>query len=497
MKLTKLLFSLFFFTLLFSSCEKDEEILKDTTASKEEKEETEEVSQESDHLAIEEFIYDGMNEIYLYKADVPELADNYFSSDSEKDGFLMSFNSPEDLFEELKSPNDRFSFITDDYKALEDSFDGVSGSTGIEFGLGRISGTSNLFAYLQYILPGTSAEEAGLTRGTVFTEVDGQKLTINNYADLLGRDSFTINVGKIEDGYLEMTEETVTLEDTPYTMNPVYISKVFEMEGRKIGYLMYNSFISDFDDELNAAFANFKAKGVTDLILDLRYNGGGSVESAIDLASMITGQFEGKVFMKEQWNEKYQEYYETHNPERLVNRFDATLKDGTAINSLKLPKVYILTAPGTASASELVINGLEPYIDVIQIGETTTGKFQASVTLYDSPTFGKENINEDHSYAIQPLVFKSVNAAGKTDYLHGLDPDIIYAENLSNMGVLGDPSEPLLAKAINQILGKQDKRSYTDQPEFDFIRVEKEKLETLNYQKMYIEEVPEILQRNL
>ncbi len=486
---------LFLCVFLFTSCEKEEDVIIEenrvTDNSLNNSENIEEP--EGIDFQIKDFVYSGMNDIYLYKSEVPELADDYFSGASAKNQYLQNFEKPEQLFESLKASEDRFSFISSDYNRLEDRFNGVSGSTGIKYGLGEISGTNNVFGFLQYVLPGTSAYEAGLKRGTVFTEVNGVKLTKSNYRSIL-RDSgtMTINIGKIENNTIIMTEETVTLTDDPYTENPVHIAKTLNIDGKKIGYLMYNSFIGGFDDELNDAFAEFKANGVSDLILDLRYNGGGAVVSAVDLASMITGQFEGKVFMKEQWNEDYQEQLERTNPESLVNRFNSKIRTGEAINSLNLNRVYIITTSMSASASELVINGLDPYIDVVQVGETTTGKFQASVTLYDSPNFSKSNVNPDHTYALQPLVFKSVNANGKTDYVDGLPPTIEFSENLNNLGTLGDPSEPLLEAAINDIVGRSQKSSSEFAKSRErFQIIGQSGMESINYQKMYIDELPE------
>lgn len=484
-----------FIAAFFTACQKDQidtpENTNNTNSS------TTSTSEESVDYQIKDFIWSGMNEVYLYKADVSELADNFFASQDERKTFYNSYDTPEALFEDLKYSEDRFSFISDDYHDLENSFNGISGSTGMKYGFGRISGTNNYFGFIEYILPGTSAEEAGLERGTVFTEVNGQKLNASNYLDLLSKSSITINIGKVVNGTLEMSDKTVTLTDDPYTANPVYISKTFKIDNHTIGYLMYNSFIGDFDEELNSAFADFKAQGVSDLILDLRYNGGGSVDSAIDLASMITGQFEGKVFMKEQWNEKYQNYFQENDPERLINRFDSTIRTGTAINSLNLNKVYILTTQMTASASELIINGLDPYIDVVQIGDNTTGKYQGSVTIYDSPDFSKKNINPDHTYALQPLVFKSLNAAGRTDYKNGLTPDVKYIEDLENMGTLGDTSEPLLQLAINQITGQSNKsqvlmtQSIENNENFEVIG--QGDMDRIDYQKMYIDQLPGLI----
>ncbi len=487
MKLNKLLLTALLFTVL-TACTKDEADLRaetDPTTNFQNPNN----SAANTGLEIESFIYNGLNDIYLYKADIPELADNYFESSNDKLDFLVKASSPEDLFEKLTSAADRFSFITDDYKSLEDRFNGVSGATGIKFGIGRISGTNNVFGIIRYVLPGTSAEAAGLKRGDIFTEVDGQKLTASNFASLIDRSEFAINVGYVENNQIVITEKEVNLSDDSYTENPIYIAKVLEIENRRIGYLMYNSFIGSFDDELNHVFGDFKAKGVTDLILDLRYNGGGSVRSATDLASMITGQFKGQVFIKEVWNDKYQSFYENQNPEALLNRFDDKIRTGENINSLNLSEIYILTSPSSASASELIINGLDPYINVVQVGGQTVGKFQASVTLYDSEDFGKQGASEDHTYAMQPLVFKSLNSVGRTDYVNGLTPDIEYNEDLNNFGILGETDEPLLRQAINAITGQQE----TDKSglqRLDFEYLGETGMNEPGYQRMYIEEIP-------
>src|SRR5690606_8418540 len=163
----------------------------------------------------------------------------------------------------------------------------------------------------------------------------------------------------------------------------VYMTKVIEEGSNKIGYLMYNGFTSPFDDELNQAIADLKSQGITDLVVDLRYNPGGSVTSSTYLASMITGQFNGSLYSRLRYNEFWQDLF---GNERLSYNFTNQIETQYAnegINSLNLTKVYFITSNRTASASELLINGLEPYIDVIQIGNQTVGKNQASITLLD------------------------------------------------------------------------------------------------------------------
>ena len=221
MKRTLLYFSLI--AISFTACQKNDDIdleqEKDPDVTLPEEPELE--------LEVEEFIYRGMEEFYLYEADVPVLQDGFFDNDTDKQDYLASFDSPENLFYDMVISSDRFSFITDDYNALNDSFDGKSGATGMEFGIGRITDTNRLFGFIQYILPQSSAEEAGLTRGTLFTQIDGTELTNNNYQELLSRKNFTINIAGInKDGFLEETDETVALKDEPYTSNPILINKV-------------------------------------------------------------------------------------------------------------------------------------------------------------------------------------------------------------------------------------------------------------------------------
>jgi len=485
MKIKKLLVPAIAAALVLGSCTKDDvpkEPIVDGNGNEEE--------ENTQNFEVEEFIYSGMEEIYLYKADVPELGYGFFPTTEAKEKFFTSFETPEDLFYDgLVASQDRFSFLVDDYVSLENSFKGVSTTNGMSLGLVLYSG-DKVLAYVRYVLPNTSAEAAGIKRGDMFIKVDGVQMDENNYQDLLAKSSYEIEVAYLNGNTITSTGEKVTLTQAEYNSNPVYIVKTLDVEGVKVGYLMYNSFTSNYDDDLNAAFLELKNAGISELVLDLRYNGGGSVETAVDISSMITGQFENEIFMKEQWNEKYQNAWE---PESYINRFNTKVNSGATINSLNLSKVYVLTTNRTASASELVINGLDPYINVVQVGGTTTGKFQASVTLYDSSNFGRQNANPNHTYAIQPLVLKSVNSAGKSDYVDGLTPDVAIEENLGALGTLGDPSEPLLNAALNHILGKAQKQqaiAKAKEMSQKFELIGETGMDSPLYQEMYIEELP-------
>jgi C-terminal processing protease CtpA/Prc len=459
------------------------------------------------NLAINDFIWKGLNLYYLWQADVPNLSDNKFASQTELNTFLNGYPKPENLFESLLyKPSslfpaaeavDRFSWIVSDYLELEGQLQGTTNNNGVEFGLSRkSSGSSELFGWVRYVIPNSDASTKNIKRGDIFYGVNGTQLTINNYQALLfgSNNDYTLNMADVNGGVFTPNGKTVALTKTVLDENPILINKVIVSGSHKIGYLMYNGFYSNYDTQLNTVFGSLKSQGITDLVLDLRYNGGGSIQTATRLASMITGAFTGQVFAKEQWNAKIESYFDANDPESLKNLF--TDKMGTTpINSVNMTKIYILTSAGTASASELVINGLKPYITVVQIGDLTVGKNVGSVTLYDSPDFSASKRNPNHRYAMQPLVLKIVNGAGFGDYQTGLVPSFLLKETLSTLDVLGSTTEPLLNLAIGKITGTAKIKQSLPGMQFEYFKDSKSINGIQN--QMYLEKAPEGLLKAL
>ena len=423
---------LFLFSLLFTSCFEDND---DNGALASE---------------ITDFVWKGMNASYLYKQEISDLDNNRFDDPEEYASYLNSYNSPENLFESLiyeRDNIDKFSLIVDNYIELEQYLSGVSLSNGLNFGLVYLPNSTNeIFGYVRYVDNGSEADLANINRGDIFRSIDDIPLSIDNYSDLLSQEVYTVNFADyfnnntedIADDTIELNDINIELQKVPLIKNPVHHYSTLNYSDGKIGYLMYNQFVSNYDDYLKTIFSEFKSNSVDELILDLRYNPGGSINSAIVLASLITGQFENEIFNTEQWNNDIQNYWLNNNPEYLINRFMSFQ------SSLNLSRVFILTTRSSASASELIINCLKPYINVIQIGTTTYGKYQASVTLYDSENFSNQNVNRSHNYALQPLVLKTLNANGVTDYYNGISPDYEYEERAFDMGQVGNINEPML-----------------------------------------------------
>lgn len=399
---------------------------------------------------ITDFVWKGMNASYLYKQEISDLDNNRFDDPEEYASYLNSYNSPENLFESLiyeRDNIDKFSLIVDNYIELEQYLSGVSLSNGLNFGLVYLPNSTNeIFGYVRYVDNGSEADLANINRGDIFRSIDDIPLSIDNYSDLLSQEVYTVNFADyfnnntedIADDTIELNDINIELQKVPLIKNPVHHYSTLNYSDGKIGYLMYNQFVSNYDDYLKTIFSEFKSNSIDELILDLRYNPGGSINSAIVLASLITGQFENEIFNTEQWNNDIQNYWLNNNPEYLINRFMSFQ------SSLNLSRVFILTTRSSASASELIINCLKPYINVIQIGTTTYGKYQASVTLYDSENFSNQNVNRSHNYALQPLVLKTLNANGVTDYYNGISPDYEYEERAFDMGQVGNINEPML-----------------------------------------------------
>lgn len=406
--------------------------------------------------SVKDFVWKAMNSVYLYNANVPDLADDRFITDSDYNNYLDGYSSPETLFESLvydRENVDRFSIITSNYFELEQSLSGVAKRSGAEFNFYLVPGsTTEVFGIVRLILPNSNASQTSLTRGQVFNKINGTTMTTSNYRSLFSSDTYTINLANyndnntddISDDSISDTAEDITLIKSIYTENPVYKTEVFNLNNKKIGYIMYNGFVGEFDSELNNAFGTFKTENIDHLILDLRYNPGGSVRTATALGSMITGGFNNQVFATLKYNEDLQ-----NNNYDYV--FTDELTNGTSINSLNLDKVYVLTSGASASASEMIINSLKSYITVVQIGSTTVGKSQASQIIYDSSNFGRVNANPTHTYALLPLIAITVNKNNTVVPSSGLVPDIEFKEKAANYGILGDPTEPLLEAALNEI----------------------------------------------
>ena len=430
--------------------------------------------------AEKQFVYNAMNYWYYWQGDVPALADNRFGSDQEKQDFLMDYSSAEALFNDLQYVEDDFSFFIDDYEEYNDEQDGIYSALGFNYGFIGFENVDRIVAYVRYVIPGSPADEAGLDRLQLFTKVDGTELNTNNYLSLLTDDSaheLTLaDIEQTDNGVSFPETGTVNISSREVTEDPVYRTTVIDTSGVSIGYLMYNAFQGNSHEALNDAFGDLQSQGADELVLDLRYNGGGAVITSQLLSSMISGLGSEETFAEFSYNDKRSQQSRTvtfldvvplqNEDGEFETNSQGEFANSEPINTLDLNHVYVLVSNSTASASEALINSLMPYIDVTVIGTQTVGKDEGSLTLYDAPApyLDEDEANPDHKKAIQPIVLKIVNSQGEA-YPDGFSPagddniSEITVENLQNKPEIGSPEDPLLARAISLITGEPMQKS--------------------------------------
>ncbi|MDO9614465.1 MAG: S41 family peptidase [Bacteroidota bacterium] len=345
-----------------------------------------------------------------------------------------------------------------DSKDIDVWIAGISETLGYDFMLGRIGSSNDLFGFVRYVYKGSPAEKAGVKRGDIFMKVNDQQLTVSNYQTLLfATKTYTLSFATISNSTISLNNRVVLMTAVEMQENPISKDTIFIFNNQKIGYLVYNGFNSDFDIQLNDVFKKFKVANIDRLVLDLRYNSGGSVQSSIYLASMIYGTDATKVFAKAKYNAGLQKYLVSeYGLASLNDNFTTSiekngLKPATTINTLNLNKIHIIVSDNTASASEMLINGLRPYMNVTVVGTNTNGKYTGSMTVKDWDEKGA--VNPNHKWAMQPIVVKYANSRDESDYVNGLTPNIISEEDFANLLPFGDPNETLLSIVLSDIKG--------------------------------------------
>lgn len=432
---------------------------------------------------INRFVWEGLATYYYWVQDIPNLVNGKFNNEDSLNYFLNQYTDPEQLFYSLLykyDEVDRWSFIVDDSKEIDDWLTGISESMGFDFMLDYIGDTDDLYGFVRYVTKDSPADLAGIRRGDFFMEVNGTQITVSNYQSLLFSQAYyTLNMAQVDNFVISTNGISHDLTAVILQENPILKDTILMVDGMKVGYLVYNGFTSAYDEKLgtsydillNSTFGKFKSEGIHKLVIDLRYNGGGSVQTAGYLASMIYSTDKNSVFAKYKYNGLLQNYFQEEYGEDYFNEYftdvigkeswDTRDNNGnitgafttpeTPINNLNLSELYVITSSNTASASELLINGLESYIDVKHYGTNTTGKNVGSFTIRDWDEDGI--VNPDHKWAMQPITLKIANSDNFSEYINGLVPDVFAEEDITNLLPLGDPNELLLETVLNDMRG--------------------------------------------
>lgn len=328
----------------------------------------------------------------------------------------------------LFKPIDRYSYPQT--TALFTQFFAEGTRTGYGYAL-AFADAAQTQLLVRVVEPLSPVGMAGLRRGDKIVSIDGFTPAQIASGQLAGVSTVGVPRSFVVTNQAGV-QRSFSVNSANFRLSPVLEARVLTAaNGAKVGYLMYQEFISSGDAALVLAFNNFKAAGVSELVLDLRYNGGGSTTQARKLSSLIGGTgLDGQVFAQYRFNAK-----------NVGRNFSQTFTASeTALGTTPLDglrRVFVITSPGTASASEMVINGLRPFKPVITIGSTTFGK----------------------PYAFQPreacgITYSAVNLDiankdGFSDYSAGFAPTCALGDDLNHQ--LGDPSELRTAAALSYI----------------------------------------------
>ena len=404
-KLKNLILFPIIFLLIFSSCKKDN-VAPDPYSGV-----TPAMARDS--------LYYIMKEFYFWY-NMPEASS---VTETNKD----NYEDPYALLEAMRYKTlDRWSFVAD-YNEFLAEMQGTFVGHGFRIG---VDGSG--LARIVMVYKNSPLYANGVRRGWIIKKInntDPAPILISGdaeaYSNLIGPSQAGITnifVFQKPDG----TDVTISSTKSTFTVNTVHVSDVLQLSSGPTGHLVFDSFITPSIDELATAFATFKAAGIKDLILDLRYNTGGYLNIAQTLASYIAGDTrKGSVFAKLQYNNK-------HISDNYTFPFIATPY------SLDLKRVVVITTRSTASASEAVMNGLRPFVNVVSIGDTTNGK----------PT-GMNGWPVANKYYMWPVTFKMVNADNQGEYFDGIFPAKVLPDDITRD--FSDREEICFKEAIHYI----------------------------------------------
>lgn len=438
------------FILFISACKKDIKQNPPTVAD----------STVSQTNLLEDSLYLYTKEIYLWQDVIPSYATfnpRQYNGATDLDAATAEMNAIRKL-----EPLDRFSFVTTNATSA-----GLQTGASVDYGffvkaayIDQALPLDSVRWFVTYVYNQSPAGLAGVSRGWFINKINNTVLDYSQAtfdllnATLLG----TSNSASFEFVKPDGTVFDSNLSKTSYVANSVLYQNVIETQGKKVGYVVFNQFFAAPSRvELNTVFSGFQSRGIDELVVDLRYNRGGSTDTQEALADLIApSSANNQVMYKYVYNANLQQ----GNFPLLQKKTGYSSTSFAAANntrnfqnagSLNLSRVFFIVTRSTASASELLINNLKPYMDVKLVGDTTYGKPVGFFPV------------DIYNYSIYPISFKTVNSAGNADYYSGFAPD-----KRANDGVgrnWGDVTESSLASALKYITTGSFRVSQSGQPD--------------------------------
>lgn len=407
------------------------------------------------------FAFNIMSQYYLWEKEVSE--------------GLSSWTYGDDPIEKVASLRykdangylvDRWTELMEDCSSFVSSVTGNGKTFGMEFVLYNMDG--HVVPQVTYTYADSPARKAGLERGDLILKLDGAYLTLDDYVEVLTEKIYD-NPGTLT---LQLGNGSeVKMTAVKMYSDPVHLVKTLDVDGKKIGYLHFTSFTLDACVQLEDAFNRFKQEGIDDLILDLRYNTGGYTTTAAVLGSMIAPPSvvsSAAVFNKSVYNEKMSGVLS--DDECFADSFTLRLTGGektikTLAANPDIQHVWVIVTGHSASASEALICGLMPYMDVTLVGSNTYGKFCGGYLItaedwYDALSENTKDIDCDagkkntENWGIYVIASRYADCNGVTRSMpSGIPADIEVLDNPDDGYPLGDPAESMLAAALAAAAG--------------------------------------------
>lgn len=362
-----------------------------------------------------DYVYSLMQRAYLFADEVATDVDP------------SVYEAPADLVRDLRVEPDRWSRVSDLAKT-EALFD-----KGQIVGLGyRALRDADGDLVIASVHAGSPADLAGLRRGDHIRGIAGLRIAQideeDRWGEVYGEDAAGVSVDLLVEPRDEPVEIEVSVVKDGITIETVPHDSVIEVDGRPVGYVVFSSFVSPADAALDAAFERIVKSGAREVVVDLRYNGGGLLSVARHLVSLLVGDVaDGEVAYRVEYNDEFS----GENEDRRISRHDGSIRD--------LEHVVFVTTGSTLSASELVINAVRPHAKVSVVGDVTGGK-----------PVGSRHFEFCDKIAV-PITFEVLNADGEGRYFDGIAADCAAVDDLGHE--LGDPAEASLAAALSLITG--------------------------------------------
>ncbi|WP_071147375.1 S41 family peptidase [Bacteroides ihuae] len=403
---------------------------------------------------VNQFALDVLQDVYLWSSEIPTVD-------------VSTETDPIAMVKRIRNSADHWTTLTDDVAGLNDNFAGEGTSFGYSLGVYLFSNSeTDCYAVVQFVYPGTPAEKAGLKRGDIIQLMNGTNITTSNYTNLFYSPTIDLGMANLSDTSIRPNGITVSLTAVDMYQDPVNVYKVIDAGTHKIGYLFYTDYVLKSHAKLLEVFNSFKAEGVTDVVLDLRYNGGGYSLTAQLLSSILAPNnivaSGDQIYLQQTWNDAYSKYWKSQGEDlNEYYKYNFSYENEEGVNeslsvqdaNLNGLNLYVLVSGGTASASEATITGLSPYMSVKTIGEQTAGKYCGGIVftpdmIYKSPDKALDN------WGIYAMVYRYSDKNGNTPCMpDGFKPTYEVVDNFFDGYSMGDEAEPLLAKALEVITG--------------------------------------------